>query len=388
MNSVILLLLHIHQPKHAYLLSPLMQEAAYVFDDLLISYPYGYEFGSDSRFQLIADEVALFNDEKFWVGYAGDHLTPWLKVSGQGFEGMEMIKTRYQHSAVLSKEGILTVWGGDFENTAEITGLWMINIAGKDSTVNLVIAEEDAIGLQDTITALHTLIVLLMFMSISLTLLLGIAQRYQELVAAQANNDATMAASQDFSAVGQDFNTAPPPIRRGNGLHPEIIDTIPRKIYNARVDAVSDEENCCPICLVDYADGDELRVLPCDHYLHRSCLDAWLANNPSCPSCRYSLRELVDDRPMMQLRTLRSRLSNLHVRFIGRDYTDDIEMIDTSSSSITDVEAGESREEGHQSSSRRGQRQRDRMRLPGFEHFRTSHQRRSRIPVIDMDETG
>jgi hypothetical protein len=28
------------------------------------------------------------------------------------------------------------------------------------------------------------------------------------------------------------------------------------------------------------------------------------------------------------------------------------------------------------------------MRLPGFEHFRTSHQRRSRIPVIDMDETG
>ena len=106
-----------------------MQEAAYVFDDLLLSYPYGYEFGSDSRFQLIADEVALFNDEKFngaWVGYAGDHLTPWLKVSGQGFEGMEMIKTRYQHSAVLSKEGILTVWGGDFENTAEITGIFLI----------------------------------------------------------------------------------------------------------------------------------------------------------------------------------------------------------------------------------------------------------------------
>ena len=61
---------------------------------------------------------------------------------------------------------------------------------------------------------------------------------------------------------------------------------------------------------MEYEDGDALRVLPCNHYMHRNCVDAWLVSNPSCPSCRHSLSELVDDRPLMQLRTLRSRISN------------------------------------------------------------------------------
>lgn len=60
---------------------------------------------------------------------------------------------------------------------------------------------------------------------------------------------------------------------------------------------------------VEYEDGESLRVLPCNHYMHKSCVDEWLVNHPSCPSCRHSLSELVDDRPLMQLRTLRSRLS-------------------------------------------------------------------------------
>lgn len=61
---------------------------------------------------------------------------------------------------------------------------------------------------------------------------------------------------------------------------------------------------------MEYEDGDALRVLPCNHYMHRNCVDAWLVSNPSCPSCRHSLSELVDDRPLTQLRTLRSRISN------------------------------------------------------------------------------
>ena len=44
--------------------------------------------------------------------------------------------------------------------------------------------------------------------------------------------------------------------------------------------------------------------------MHKNCVDAWLVNNPSCPSCRHSLSDLIDDTPLMQLRTLRSRLSS------------------------------------------------------------------------------
>ncbi len=113
--------------------------------------------------------------------------------------------------------------------------------------------------------------------------------------------------------AGADLSNEPPPSRRrGRGLHPEIIDTIPEKIYNSAENEESeddDKEDCCPICLVEYENGDELRVLPCNHYMHKSCVDSWLQNHPSCPSCRYSLRDLVDDQPMMQLRTLRSRIS-------------------------------------------------------------------------------
>ena len=226
-----------------------------------------------------------------------------------------MISNRFEHSAVLSDQfGTMHVWGGQFQGTFDVKGMWMINVAGKDSTLTLSMAEADGIydEYEATITALHTIVIMMMFMSMSLTLLLGLTQRYNELLQ-HANEDAA-AAGMVFAT--QDFGSEPPPTRRrGRGLHPEIIDTIPQKIYSsADISADAEDEDkddeCCPICLVEYEDGDELRVLPCNHFMHKDCVDAWLGNNPSCPSCRYSLSELVDDQPMMQLRTLRSRITN------------------------------------------------------------------------------
>ena len=41
----------------------------------------------------------------------------------------------------------------------------------------------------------------------------------------------------------------------------------------------------CAICLVDYAEKDELRRLPCRHGFHRHCVDQWLRINKCCPLC-------------------------------------------------------------------------------------------------------
>jgi hypothetical protein len=45
----------------------------------------------------------------------------------------------------------------------------------------------------------------------------------------------------------------------------------------------------CPICIVDFEEGDDLRVLPCEakHRFHQSCVDPWLLElSGSCPLCR------------------------------------------------------------------------------------------------------
>lgn len=45
----------------------------------------------------------------------------------------------------------------------------------------------------------------------------------------------------------------------------------------------------CPICIVDFEEGDDLRLLPCEgkHKFHQECVDPWLLElSSSCPICR------------------------------------------------------------------------------------------------------
>lgn len=48
----------------------------------------------------------------------------------------------------------------------------------------------------------------------------------------------------------------------------------------------------CYICLVDYEEGDKIRVLPCQHEYHAPCVDKWLKEvNGVCPVCRCNVCE-------------------------------------------------------------------------------------------------
>ncbi|KAI9474030.1 MAG: hypothetical protein EXX96DRAFT_580322 [Benjaminiella poitrasii] len=65
-----------------------------------------------------------------------------------------------------------------------------------------------------------------------------------------------------------------------------VVSNLIKKIFYHDKLNENDSESCI-ICLEDYSDGDELRVLPCNHYYHTNCVDAWLTTQKKeCPICR------------------------------------------------------------------------------------------------------
>nr|XP_019011436.1 uncharacterized protein I206_03536 [Kwoniella pini CBS 10737]OCF50217.1 hypothetical protein I206_03536 [Kwoniella pini CBS 10737] len=63
----------------------------------------------------------------------------------------------------------------------------------------------------------------------------------------------------------------------------------PKSSEEVEQEAGAIEGQQCPICLVDFEPGDDLRVLPCEreHAYHQSCIDPWLLEvSSSCPLCR------------------------------------------------------------------------------------------------------
>ncbi|CAK4086889.1 unnamed protein product [Aphanomyces euteiches] len=61
---------------------------------------------------------------------------------------------------------------------------------------------------------------------------------------------------------------------------PSFIYTSPNAVRPA-----SPDSKRCAICLSDFTESQELRVLPCFHKYHSWCIDKWLLGNCKCPVC-------------------------------------------------------------------------------------------------------
>ncbi|URD84407.1 RING-H2 finger protein ATL72 [Musa troglodytarum] len=78
-----------------------------------------------------------------------------------------------------------------------------------------------------------------------------------------------------------------PAATAATGLEKKALRQIPTMVYGPEAGVTATE---CPICLGEFGDGEKVRVLPkCHHGFHVRCIDAWLALQPSCPTCRRSL---------------------------------------------------------------------------------------------------
>jgi hypothetical protein len=73
-------------------------------------------------------------------------------------------------------------------------------------------------------------------------------------------------------------------------LNRESLNRLPVFKYRELPSEINQSNNCA-ICQEDYSEEDDVRVLLCRHYFHKSCIDRWLSEeNVRCPVCRHDNR--------------------------------------------------------------------------------------------------
>lgn len=72
------------------------------------------------------------------------------------------------------------------------------------------------------------------------------------------------------------------------GADGRTIQALPTRKF-AGGEAAAADGTRCEICMEDFAEGDELRTLPCFHLFHSKCIDQWLQVNSICPICRHKV---------------------------------------------------------------------------------------------------
>lgn len=77
------------------------------------------------------------------------------------------------------------------------------------------------------------------------------------------------------------------------GASPELVDSLPlTKVDETILEEVRKDEHpsTCNICLEDFQKDDEIRKLPnCSHTFHKQCIDRWVSQVASCPTCKKEL---------------------------------------------------------------------------------------------------
>ncbi|KAL6620185.1 hypothetical protein ACP70R_035324 [Stipagrostis hirtigluma subsp. patula] len=67
----------------------------------------------------------------------------------------------------------------------------------------------------------------------------------------------------------------------------EVVECLPVKVHRKPLKYQTEETAQCYICLVEYEEGDCVRILPCNHEFHLTCVDKWLKEiHRVCPLCR------------------------------------------------------------------------------------------------------
>ncbi|CAH1966910.1 unnamed protein product [Acanthoscelides obtectus] len=76
--------------------------------------------------------------------------------------------------------------------------------------------------------------------------------------------------------------------RLGNAAK-KALSKIPTKNLKCEDKEMQGDCECCAICIEPYKISDTLRILPCGHEFHKSCIDPWLLEHRTCPMCKMDI---------------------------------------------------------------------------------------------------
>ncbi|XP_015901522.1 RING-H2 finger protein ATL79 [Ziziphus jujuba] len=80
--------------------------------------------------------------------------------------------------------------------------------------------------------------------------------------------------------------------QKTNGGGGAPLESAPALVYSAGMKTkLAGVEAECVICLSEFVEGEEIRVLGwCKHGFHSQCIQEWFSSHSSCPTCRRSFR--------------------------------------------------------------------------------------------------
>ncbi|KAJ1917373.1 hypothetical protein H4219_003240 [Mycoemilia scoparia] len=95
--------------------------------------------------------------------------------------------------------------------------------------------------------------------------------------------------------------SAPPPVTTVTSFSQPVSPTTPISLiqnshpnYSQSTLSITSKRtttlSCCSICIEPFSISQQVRILPCNHVFHKSCIDPWLTNpgraSPVCPLCK------------------------------------------------------------------------------------------------------
>jgi Ring finger domain len=84
---------------------------------------------------------------------------------------------------------------------------------------------------------------------------------------------------------------------QAEGMDKNSLNSIKKIKFQKVPNLKEEEEEKCPVCLLEFEDQEQVKQLPCGHLFHEGCIDSWLVRNSKCPICKRDVKEGLNQNP-------------------------------------------------------------------------------------------